>query len=265
MKKAFTISVLLGILFSLTACNNDAGDVEKVEATASNKNEVKENKEDEILKDENAQKKLEEDALQVPSDEEVKRIIEKSYKLLDNAKEYFEQNQQGNHEPFLTALKKDFSESYISTLNPADFGVATSYIVPNNFEYDKHFVIQSRTADSLIVEVSQGGFDYEEIIYTIGAIKEDGEWKIDTLNYRDNETAETSLLTEDEAREIVNNYLSSSKEYEVADISVHDENTFFIQAYVYATEDHMSAVYLVMDRSTGLISKVDINDETFWN
>ncbi len=247
---------MLFFLVVLGACNNESKEVEKITSTTATE-------ESEETKKEEEQENIEVE--EVPSDEEVKVIIEKSYNFLDIVQEYFEQNQQGNYEPFLTALKSDFSEAYIASLNPADFGIATSYNFPTSFEYDKHFVIQTRTTDTLLVEAFQEGFDYEELIYTIEAIKENGEWKINNFDYRNNDSTETSsgpgLLTEDEAREIVNNYLSSYKEYDVSSISIHDENTFFIEAYVLASEEHMTSAFLALDRNTGIIRQVDITDE----
>jgi hypothetical protein len=243
----------------LNACSNESKEVEKVTSSPATE-ESEETKKDE----EEANIEVE----NVPSDEEVKAIIEKSYNFLSIVQEYFDQNQQGIHEPFLNALKEDFSDKFIASLNPADFGIATSYNFPTSFEYDKHFVIQTRTADTLVVESFQEGMDYEELIYTIEAIKENGEWKINDFDYRTNESTETSsepgLLTEEEAREIVNNYLSSYKEYDVSSISLHDENTFFIEAYIYASEEHMTAAFLAMDRTTGIIRQVDITDEEFF-
>lgn len=164
----------------------------------------------------------------IPTDDEVRKITEKSYKLFGTIKAFGEQGWetggavQPQWEPFAKALQPYFSINYLNQAKEYldDYFVATEYILPTEFEFDKHFVIQSRTPDEFTAEAYHSGFEGEEsVIFIVSAKKENGAWKIDKIDREvfkeerksvsNNGEIETAQISKDQAVHMVRTYLQT--------------------------------------------------------
>lgn len=191
---------------------------------------------------------------------EIKDISEKSYKLAELAKDYAEQNQHLNMEPFKQALQPYFTEAFISKLNSVEFTVPTGGNFPADFDYQQHFIVKDHSKNKIIVETAQTSYNNMPLIYTIEAEKEQGQWKINNLDYMEHtdsssKAMNTAKITEKEAGKLVGGYLLGD-EYIIESVKRGKENVFYINAFVEVSSTQMIGVSLKMDRLTGKITSL---------
>ncbi|MEY8742787.1 hypothetical protein AB9M62_25320 [Bacillales bacterium AN1005] len=222
-----------------------------------------------------------------PTDSEIKDIIKKSYQLSEAMKKNSEDNLEGDFDAFVADLEPYFTNSYIKSLPLEAFSVATDYPLPYNFDFDRHFEVTSNSADQVVAEAYQTDEMSGPVIYTVTAIKEAGQWKIDnfTYEYVEEEAAGTNstyssgsdsreLLDKDDAKEIISNYLEGYDGVRIESIITKseginedealnflDEDAYFAVIYYLTGEGesrHETPVYLEINRHTGEVNDVTI-------
>lgn len=267
---------LLGMLFMLTACGEEktTSQSNSAEESSSNKKEDS-NTEDKVEaatqeKESENESKTEKVAETKPSNEEIKEIVQKSYQLLEAAKKNSEDNLAGDFDAFVADLEPYFTNSYIKNLPLEAFSVATSYNLPSHFDFDQHFEVTTNSVDQVVAEIYQTDEMNGPVIYIVTAKKEDGQWKIDDFTYEEvtEEAAgattssnissgSTELLDEAAVEEIAYNYFGGHDGVIVDSMSLLDENTYRVEVYTYASEEHYNYNPIDVNRHTREVSVVD--------
>lgn len=254
--------IIFGMLFMVTACGE--------EKTTSQSNTAEGNSSSTKEKESENKSKTEEEVETKPSNEEIKEIVQKSYQLLEAAKKNSEDNLAGNFDSFVNDLEPYFTNSYIKDLPLEMFSVATSYNLPSNFDFDKHFEVISNSANQVVAEVYQTDDMNGPVVYTITAKKEDGLWKIDDWTYEEvtdestntatsSSIGSTELLDEDAALERIISYFEGYEGLEVPPINLEDEDTYSAEVSVLQGEgeyQHGTLVYVEVNRHTGEVTDV---------
>lgn len=265
MKKRIIALIIFGCVL-LSACSNE----ETVKKSVENQNQESTEKKIEEVSTNASKTEVIEEETKIPSDNEVKEIIEKSYKLIELAKIHTEENQKHNFSPFLISLKPYFTESFINKLDISYFAIPTGGNFPIDFDYDKLFNITERNKNKLTVEVSQYGYDQLPLTYTINAKMENDDWKIDNFTYKE-ESADKGekesttgldysideILSEEYVEQIVTTYLNDYEDMFIETITLQDEDTYYVEAYVKMAEDHMNPIFLNINSHTGYITKLN--------
>lgn len=277
MKKLYLGAfIMFGMLFMLTGCGAEktTSQSNSAEESSSSKKEDA-NSEDKVEaatkeKDSGNEAEIEEVAETKPTNEEIKEIVKKVYKLSEALKNNSEDNLAGTFDGFLADLEPYFTNSYIKNLPLEAFSVETDYGFPYNFDFDKHFEVTSNSVDQVVAEAYQTDEMNGPVIYTVTAKKEEGQWKIDDFKYEyvTEEAAGTNsisssgsaeLLDEDAAVEIALNYLEGYRDVQVDFISLKDENTYHAEtsyAVGEGEELHYLPVRLEINRHTGEVTDV---------
>lgn len=260
--------ILFGMLVMVTACGEEKTTSQSnsaEESSSSKKEDVKATKE----KESEEENKTQEEVQTKPSNEEIKEIVQKSYQLLEAAKKNSEDNLARNFDSFVNDLGPYFTTSYIKDLPLEMFSVATSYNLPSNFDFDKHFEVTSNSANQVVAEVYQTDDMNGPVVYIITAKKEDGQWKIDDWTYEEvtdestnttsSNTGSTELLDEDAALERIISYFEGYEGLDVPPISLKDEDTYSAEVTVLQGEgeyQHGTVVYVEVNRHTGEVTDV---------